>query len=101
MSLMLPKEPRIRDPKHLKRIRSLACCVCGAPPPSEACHIRLGLAGGMSLKPSDDLTVGLCSRCHRHQHQYGEVQAWLAWLQFKPHLLRDVLRAYARSLRQT
>ena len=97
MSLMFPKSPPLRDPAHLIRVRAMPCLVCGRPPPSEAAHIRMGLSGGTSLKPGDDLTVPLCHDCHATQHRDGEVTFWRESFQFK-NVLRDVLRGYARSL---
>ena len=50
------------------------------------------------MKPGDDLTVALCRACHLHQHHLGERKFWLLSLTYDKSLLRDVLRAYARSL---
>lgn len=86
------------DPKRLARIREMPCLLCNAPPPSEACHIRMGLAGGMGLKPPDDLTVPLCHGHHRGQHQLGERRFWVSRLSVDDVLLTKALRALARSL---
>ena len=94
----VPKPPPLRSKKRLDAIRALSCVVCGTPPPSEAAHVRMGLAGGVSMKPGDDLTVALCRSCHRQQHHIGEREFWLFALTYYKSLLRDVLRAYARSL---
>lgn len=41
---------------HLERVKSCACAVCDAPPPSEAHHISQGCHFA---------TVALCMSCHR------------------------------------
>lgn len=47
---------------HMARVKSVACVVCDAPPPSEAHHIRQG---------DHMTTVALCVDCHR-----GSVNGW-------------------------
>lgn len=59
--MMLPKPKTPRDKKYLAFIRTLPCCDCGLPGPSEAHHI---FTGGMALKCSDYDTVPLCRGCH-------------------------------------
>lgn len=49
-----------------QRCRESACCVCGAPPPSDPAHVRSRGAGG---KDAD--TVPLCRSCHDEQHRVG------------------------------
>lgn len=85
------------DPKRLKRIREMPCIVCALPPPSEACHLRMGLAGGMALKPTDDLTVPMCHVHHEEQHR-GEKVFWRNRFMADDVLLTKALRALARSL---
>ena len=50
-------------PKHLEYIRSLPCCVCQLPAPSDAHHLRL-LPGGHTMRGHDRNTVPLCRSCH-------------------------------------
>ncbi len=94
----VPKRKPIRDSAHLDKIRAMPCCICNAPPPSEACHLRMGLAGGMAQKPPDDLTVPMCSYHHREQHEMGEAIFWRMWLAADKEILVKVLRSFARSL---
>lgn len=56
--------PRITpaESAHMARVKSVACVVCDAPPPSEAHHIRQG---------DHMTTVALCVDCHR-----GSVNGW-------------------------
>lgn len=44
-----------KERAHLLAVKSLPCSVCGAPPPSEAHHIKQG---------AHFLTVALCHDCH-------------------------------------
>lgn len=46
--------------------RTLPCCACGAPPPSDPAHVRSRGAGG---KDAD--VVPLCRKHHDEQHQHG------------------------------
>lgn len=75
----LPKKPkretRFRSQRHLKHVRSFACCACDADAPIEAAHLRIGTDGGMGLKPSDLYCTPLCRDCHAKQHM-GEVTFW-------------------------
>lgn len=71
------KRPRIEDAEHLKWIRTLRCCICGAPNPDPA-HIRSssavhgkGETGGQQ-KASDKWTTPLCRSHHDEQHNYCE-----------------------------
>ena len=57
-----PRKGPDRDEGYKDWIRTLACCVCGRRPPSEAAHT--GIDGGMSMKASDYSCVPLCSDCH-------------------------------------
>lgn len=57
------KPGRVEDPKHLARVRSLPCVVCGAAPPNEAHHPREGQ--GMGQKAGDYQAISLCPACHR------------------------------------
>ena len=54
-------EPRWRSPEHLQYVSLQPCCGCDAPGPSDPHHFG---AHGMGVKCDDDLTVGLCRRCH-------------------------------------
>ena len=64
-----------RQADHLDFIRSLPCLCCGAAP-SQAAHVRLSKDGGIGFKPADRYTVPLCWKCHRRQHDIGEVRFW-------------------------
>lgn len=71
------KRPRIEDAEHLKFIRGLKCCICGAPDPDPA-HIRSANAiygkreTGGAEKASDKWVTPLCRAHHDEQHNYCE-----------------------------
>lgn len=66
MTLAFPKAGKPwRSASHLQHVRSLACCGCGSPAPSEAHHVG---SHAMSVKPSDALACPLCYECHRGPH---------------------------------
>lgn len=92
------KTPPGGDAKRLAYVRTLPCVVCHAAPPSEAAHIRMGLGGGMAMKPPDKWTVPLCNRCHSKQHE-GEVAFWRDEISVNKPLLVSILRGYAESLK--
>jgi cytochrome c553 len=52
----------LRDESYKAWIRTLPCCACGHPAPSEAAHT--GRDGGMRQKASDDSCIPLCADCH-------------------------------------
>lgn len=57
-----------RERKHLERVKSLPCSVCGQPGPSEAHHIKQG---------RQYTCVALCPDCHRgSQGWHGTKVLW-------------------------
>lgn len=58
-----------RQRAHLARVKELPCAVCGAPPVSEAHHIRQG---------SQHLCIPLCESCHRSSFNgiHGQARIW-------------------------
>lgn len=83
MTGLREREPRVKDEKHLRFIRSLPCCICGDNTSTEAAHLRVGSIGhgkphtGMAEKPSDRWVLPLCNRHHREQHATGdELKFW-------------------------
>lgn len=80
------RQPREECPAFLAFVRRRACCVCGAPAPSQAAHIRTACrtlgkrSTGLGEKPSDRWAVPLCSDCHldspQAQHRIGEYRFW-------------------------
>ena len=57
--------------KHLARIKSLPCGVCGSPGPSDAHHIKQGL---------HFTCIPLCRDCHQGSHNgwHGRRSIWNA-----------------------
>lgn len=55
--------------EHLARVKALSCGVCGAPPPSEAHHLKQGLHFAC---------IPLCESCHRDGFNgwHGQRRIW-------------------------
>jgi hypothetical protein len=82
MNQLRQRQPRLLDPGFLAFLRTKPCCCCGARPPVQAAHIRIGLfAKGM--KPHDKHAVPLCQWCHldgpEAQHKMNETEFWRMW----------------------
>ena len=82
MTAIGPKQPRLRDERYLAFVRRQSCCVCGAPAPSDAAHVRYQslLDGkrstGLAEKPDDRWAVPMNRSCHRLQHSMNERDFW-------------------------
>ena len=75
---MRQREPRLYDRGFLDFLKLKPCCICGAPPPSDPAHIRIGLfAKGM--KPHDRHATPLCRTCHDRQHSQNEALFWQSY----------------------
>jgi len=60
-------------PKYLAYVRTLPCCVCNKPGPSEPHHIKgVGGFSGAGLKAPDYASMPMCATCHREMHDHGE-----------------------------
>jgi hypothetical protein len=76
------RDPRQEEPLFLAFLRRKPCCVCFAPPRSQAAHIRMAclLIGkeytGKAEKPHDRWATPLCADCHREQHGTAERKFW-------------------------
>lgn len=62
--------------KHIERVKSLPCAVCGSPAPSDAHHILEGRTPGR--KSPDALAIPLCKSCHQDSHNgiHGQRAMW-------------------------
>ena len=77
------RDPRQRNEKHLRFIRSLPCCIpgCGRVD-TEAAHLRVGSINhgkrstGMAEKPNDAWCLPLCNEHHAEQHTMNELAFW-------------------------
>lgn len=81
------RRPRDRNENHLKWLRTLRCCICGAPGP-DAAHIRAASAihgkrkTGGGEKPSDKWSLPVCRREHEEQHaacERGGASSEITW----------------------
>ena len=65
------------DSDYLAAIRKLNCCVCGAPPPSDAHHLKQDTGErGLALRSTDKWALPLChllatKSCHRAVEDAG------------------------------
>lgn len=74
---------------HIAKVKSCACAVCDAKPPTEAHHIIQGL---------HFTTVALCDFCHRGAN--GALNADMFRLRYGTADLRAQLRALDETLRR-
>jgi len=98
------RQPRVKDAAYLNFIRRQPCCVCGAPAPSQAAHIRSGYpeAGwrptGMQERPSDHRALPLCRLCHLDgpdaQHKANESAFWRRHEIYPPSLCASFRRQF-------
>lgn len=86
------------DKKYLAWLRTLPCCVCGAYPPSEACHVRLGGRGGIGIKPKFS-AVPCCHNCHSKQHTKSHlaIMPTEMWLELADKYLEKFLHKMQNS----
>ena len=96
MSMMLPKSPRIELPRHLARVRDMRCLATGQTP-CDPHHLLLGW-NRKGEKPHDLWTIPLTHAEHMDLHRIGEKRYLRDLLNRDDALLRDVWRAFARSL---
>lgn len=81
-SLLRQRQPRIRDERHLKWIRTLPCLIGGTTEAVEAAHIRYSdvvfgkRETGKGERPDDRWTVPLSRDQHADQHRHGEKSWW-------------------------
>jgi hypothetical protein len=78
--------PLVRDEAWLKELHDHPCVLTFATP-CDPSHIRYGLGGGASFKPSDDRVLPLRPDLHRLSHRIGEVRFW------REHVTDDLLMA--------
>ena len=74
-ALLINKERRHRDKRHLQFVATQPCLICGRSP-SDAHHLRFAQPRAMGRKVSDEFTVPLCRVHHRQIHSVGDERAW-------------------------
>ncbi len=65
------KRKNTEDEAYQSWVRTLPCCVCNAPPPSESCHVRRASRSGTGFK-GWMCSVPMCHSHHAATHQHGE-----------------------------
>ena len=93
-SLPIKKTQRLRNPDHLRSVRTKPCLICGRVP-SHAHHIRFAQPSAIARKVSDQWTVPLCSIHHDAVHQRGDERAW--WKQEKIDPMTEAERLWRKS----
>lgn len=88
MAELRQRDPREECPAFLAFVRRKPCCVCGAPPPSHAAHVRFSDAAtgnenpGVGAKSHDRRAVPLCPDDHLDgpgaQHRVGSERKFWA-----------------------
>jgi hypothetical protein len=72
------KQKRLVDKKYLESARDMACLICGSRGDVVMHHLRIGIGGGVGLKPGDDCCVPLCY-CHHAEINQGEASFVKKW----------------------
>ena len=74
LTMLIPKQNKVRDENYLKTLRGSPCLVCrrGA----EAHHLQRGEQRGVGYRTGDNWAVPLCHDCHMKLHQFGDEQTW-------------------------
>lgn len=76
--------------KHMERVKSMSCGVCGAHGPSDAHHILEGRIP--SRKSPDWLVVPLCKGCHTGTNGiHGDRAMWKIYKSTELEVLADTL----------
>lgn len=76
--MQVPKQHHIVDKAYRKSFKDGVCESCEAQDGTVVgAHVRAGEHAGVGRKPSDDLIVGLCFRCHADQEANPGAEWWL------------------------
>lgn len=90
MSLLIPKNPPLRNRAYLDFLRSQPCIVTNLTE-TEPAHLRLNHMGGTSMKPHDWCALPLYWELHRQQNNTAEIKTWQRWAQDYPEFLARLL----------
>ena len=74
-SYLIPKDKRVRDPRHLAFVATQPCLICGRRP-AQAHHLRFAQPRAMAMKVSDEFTVPVCNTHHDQLHRAGDERAF-------------------------
>ena len=77
------KTHRLRDPDHLRFVRTKPCLICERVP-SHAHHVKYAQPRAMSRKVSDEWTVPLCAIHHDKLHARGDERVWWQEMEIDP-----------------
>lgn len=78
--------------RHIERVKSLPCAVCGDEGPSDAHHILEGRTPGR--KSPDELCIPLCRDCHTGSFNgiHGQRRMWDVMKKTELGCLADTIR---------
>ena len=78
--------------RHIERVKSLPCAVCGAESPNDAHHILEGRTPGR--KSPDELCIPLCKDCHTGSFNgiHGQRRMWDVMKKTELDCLADTIR---------
>lgn len=65
----MQKQKAWRSKRYLQWVRSLPCCMCGAPAEDAHHLIGVGGMGGMGTKAPDSMSMPVCRRHHDEIHR--------------------------------
>jgi hypothetical protein len=63
----------MKSRKYLNWVKSLDCCLCGAPADDPHHLIGVGNMGGMGMKAPDITAIPVCRGCHNSIHAKPEL----------------------------
>ena len=85
---MIPKNKPWRSKKYTDWVKTLDCCLCGAPADDPHHIIGIGGFGGTGTKAPDYMTMPACRGCHGRFPQEPEL-----WPSQWEHIVRTLHRA--------
>jgi hypothetical protein len=75
--MALERRPiRIRNRRHLDRVRAAGCSIPGCYAAAYAHHLTFAQPKARGLKAGDQWAVGLCDEHHRALHEHGDERRW-------------------------
>jgi len=69
----MQKVKAFRSSKYLAWVKTLPCCICGAPADDAHHIIGTGSLSGMGMKAADTYTMPVCRADHRFIHENPDV----------------------------
>jgi hypothetical protein len=83
----------MKSRKYLNWVKSLDCCLCGAPADDPHHLIGVGNMGGMGMKAPDETAIGMCRGCHGMMHGTPEL-----WPDQWEYIVRTIVKAFKEEI---